>query len=194
VTDSGAPPVPGGRQRGRRSRDYSAALSPEHYAEQVLAILYHPHYSLLVRIAALLTGDTTAAERMVEDAFVSVQHARRHLRDQDDALSYLRRFVVSSARSQRAASPGLLSRPHGPAAPQPAHGTPEALLVATLRRLPGPQCEALMLKYYAEWPDAQIADAMGISRRALTAHLRRGMSALQAGGASSGGLRDDLAW
>ena len=75
-------------------------------AGQVVATLYHPHYSLLVRIAALLTGDTTAAERMVEDAFVSVQHARRHLRDQDDALSYLRRFVVSSARSQRAASPG----------------------------------------------------------------------------------------
>ena len=66
--------------------------------------------------------------------------------------------------------------------------------MATLRRLPRPQCEALVLKYYAEWPDAQIADAMGISRRALTAHLRRGMSALQAGGASSGGLRDDLAW
>lgn len=108
MTDSGAPPVPGGRQRGRRSRDYDAALSPEHYADQVLATLYHPHYSLLVRIAALLTGDTTAAERMVEDAFVSVQHARRHLRDQDDALSYLRRLVVRSARSQRAASPGLL--------------------------------------------------------------------------------------
>ncbi len=109
MADSGAPPVPGGRQRGRPSRDYSAALSPEHYADQVLATLYHTHYySLLVRIAALLTGDTTAAERMVEDAFVSVQHARRHLRDQDDSLSYLRRLVVSSARSQRAASPDLL--------------------------------------------------------------------------------------
>jgi DNA-directed RNA polymerase specialized sigma24 family protein len=63
--------------------------------------------------------------------------------------------------------------------------------VATLRRLPGPQCEALMLWHYAEWPDAQIPDAMGISRRDLTAHLRRGMSALHAGAASSGGLRDD---
>jgi DNA-directed RNA polymerase specialized sigma24 family protein len=42
------------------------------------------------------------------------------------------------------------------------------------------QREALVLKYYAGWPDPQIAAAMGISRHALNAHIQRCMSVLQA--------------
>ena len=49
-----------------------------------------------------------------------------------------------------------------------------------LRCRPAHQREALVLRYYAGWPDPQIAAAMGISRRALNAYIRRGMSALQA--------------
>jgi DNA-directed RNA polymerase specialized sigma24 family protein len=52
--------------------------------------------------------------------------------------------------------------------------------MATLRGLPAHQREALVLKYYADWPDSQIAAAMGIRRRALSAYLQRGMSTLQA--------------
>jgi len=37
-----------------------------------------------------------------------------------------------------------------------------------------------VLRYYAGWPDPQIAAAMGISSCALNAYIRRGMSALQA--------------
>ena len=33
-----------------------------------------------------------------------------------------------------------------------------------------------MLRYYAGWPDPQIAAPMGISGRALNAYIRRGMS------------------
>ena len=34
-----------------------------------------------------------------------------------------------------------------------------------------------MLRYYADWPDLEIATVMGISGRAVNAHIRRGLSA-----------------
>jgi DNA-directed RNA polymerase specialized sigma24 family protein len=49
--------------------------------------------------------------------------------------------------------------------------------MAALSLLPDRQREALVLKYYADWPDPAIAAAMGISRCALSACVRRGMSA-----------------
>ena len=135
----------------------------------------------MARIAALLAGDGVKAEEIVQDAFVSMHRAWRHLRDGDSALSYLRRAVVTRARSRSAASADPPSRPRGLAgAGQPAPGIPGAVLMAALGGLPARQREALVLKYYADWPDPQIAAAMGISRHALNAHARRGMSALQA--------------
>ena len=52
--------------------------------------------------------------------------------------------------------------------------------MAALRSLPARQREAVVLKFYADWPDVQIAIAMGISPYALSGHLQRGISAMQA--------------
>ena len=102
------------------------------------------------------------------------------LRDCDEALRHLRRAVISLARSYAAASPDQLGLPHDLAAGQrPAPGPAGAAFMAALRGLPSPQREALVLRYYAGWPEPQIAASMGISRRALNAYIRRGMSALQ---------------
>ncbi len=206
MTGTRVPRVPGGRHPGRQSRDDDAARSPGHHqaagtpaglgpaaaamprgsarddwpgwdADQAVAALSHAHYRSLVRIAALLTGDGAAAEEIVQDAFVSMHRALRRLEDGDQALGYLRRAVVSGARSQSAAPPD----PRGLAGGgQPAPGIPGAVVMAALAGLPARQREALVLRYYADWPDPQVAAAMGISRHALSAHARRGMSALQA--------------
>jgi DNA-directed RNA polymerase specialized sigma24 family protein len=145
-------------------------------ADQAVAALYHAHYASLARIAALLVGDGLAAEEMVQDAFASVYRAWRHLRGGEMALDYLRRAVVSRARSHPAASPGPRGRAGAGQASPAVPGTP---VLTTLRGLPARQREALVLKYYADWPDRQIAAAMGISARALHAHIRRGLSALE---------------
>ena len=195
---------------GRRSGDDAAARSPERRqaagalagpgpaatgtpwarvpgswprceADQAVDALYYAHYRSLARIAALLVGDGAMAEEIVQDTFVLLHRAWPHLRDKDRALDHLRRAVVSSARSQSAASPDPPSRTRNLAmAGQLAPGTSGALLMAALRGLPARQREALVLKYYADWPDAQIAAAMGVSRHALNDCIRRGMSALQA--------------
>ena len=53
-------------------------------------------------------------------------------------------------------------------------------VVAALRHLPDRQREAIVLRYYADLSEAEIATAMGISRGAVKSHTARGMSALRA--------------
>ena len=48
-----------------------------------------------------------------------------------------------------------------------------------LRALPQRQREVLVLRYYADLSEAQIADAMGISTGAVKSHASRGMAALR---------------
>jgi len=51
--------------------------------------------------------------------------------------------------------------------------------VAALRALPDRQREAIVLRYYADFSEADIAAAMGISRGAVKSHTARGMTALR---------------
>ena len=52
-------------------------------------------------------------------------------------------------------------------------------VVAALRTLPPRQREALVLRYYGDLSEAQIASTMGISTGAVKSHTARAMSALR---------------
>ena len=52
-------------------------------------------------------------------------------------------------------------------------------MVTALRTLPARQREALVLRYYGDLSEAQIAAAMGISRGAVKSHTARAMSSLR---------------
>ncbi len=54
-----------------------------------------------------------------------------------------------------------------------------AQVMASLRRLPPRQREVLVLRYYADMSEAQIADALGISPGAVKSHASRGTAALR---------------
>lgn len=51
--------------------------------------------------------------------------------------------------------------------------------IKALRGLPPRQREALVLRYYGDLSEAEIADAMGISKGAVKSHTARGMAALR---------------
>ncbi len=53
-------------------------------------------------------------------------------------------------------------------------------VVKALRGLPVRQREAIVLRYYADLSEAEIADTMGISRGAVKSHTARGMASLRA--------------
>jgi RNA polymerase sigma-70 factor (sigma-E family) len=155
-------------------------------ADDAVTHLYAAHYRGLVRLAALLLRDTAVAEEVVQDAFIAMHGAWSRLEDPDKALAYLRRSALNGARSalrRREVAVRLAPAP-APDEPSAEYGALVALehqeMLRALRALPLRQCEVLVLRYYADLTEADIADALGISRGAVKSHASRGMAALRA--------------
>jgi RNA polymerase sigma factor (sigma-70 family) len=146
-----------------------------------VTVLYGAHYRHLTQLATLLVSDVAVADDVVQAAFAALNSAWWRLRDSEKGLSYLRRAVVRRARSCRAADHDRAHRQVGtPQAARPAIGPSEADLLAALRALPARQREALVLRYFADLPDAPIAFAMGIHVRSVNEHIERGLVGLKA--------------
>jgi RNA polymerase sigma-70 factor (sigma-E family) len=161
------------------------SVSAEWDAARAVTAIYTTHYRSLVRLAVLLVRDVATAEEVVQDSFIAMHAAWRRLRDTEKALSYLRQSVVNRSRSvlrhrvvvdKNAPKPA----PDMPSAEQGAISLLErSAVISALRTLPPRQREALVLKYYADLSEAQIATAMGISRGAVKSHTARGVAALR---------------
>jgi RNA polymerase sigma-70 factor (sigma-E family) len=154
-------------------------------ADQAVTELYEAHYRSLVRLAALLVRDIGTAEEVVQDSFVAMHRGWLRLRDSDKALSYLRQSVVNRSRSvlrHRVVVDRNAPKP-SPDMPSAEHGAialfERSAVISALRTLPARQREALVLRFYADMSEAQIADAMQISRGAVKSHTARAMSALR---------------
>jgi RNA polymerase sigma-70 factor (sigma-E family) len=152
-------------------------------ADRAVTTLYAAHYRCLVRLAFLLVCDLPTAEDVVQDSFVAMHGGWRRLQDTQKALFYLRQTVLNRSRSvsrhRRAA--GKNAPKPAPGAGHGAIGQPERnAIVAALQDLPHRQREALVLRYYADLPEPQISQMMGISRGAASNHTARGMSSLRA--------------
>ncbi|BCB74304.1 SigE family RNA polymerase sigma factor [Phytohabitans flavus] len=156
-------------------------------ADEAVTHLFAAHYRPLVRLATLLLHDSGRAEEIVQDAYVALHGHWRRLRDADKALAYLRASVVNRSRSalrhrQVVDRHLALARPV-PDAPSAEAGALDALrhdaVVAALRALPTRQREALVLRYYLDLSEADIAATMGCSRGAVKSHTSRGMAALR---------------
>src|SRR6266702_4318849 len=154
-------------------------------ADRAVTAIYGTHYRSLVRLAALLVRDVATAEEVVQDSFVAMHGAWRRLRDSDKALSYLRQSVVNRSRSvlrHRVVvdrnAPTLLRGM--PAAEDGALTLVErSWVISALRTLPPRQREAVVLRYYADMSESEIAATMGISKGAVKSHIFRAMKSLR---------------
>ena len=150
-----------------------------------LASAYREHYRTLVRLASLLLDDVGACEEVVQDAFVKVWQRSPALRSPDRLPAYLRTAVLNGARS-RLRRRGVQRRhlraarvETAPAAEATAlAGDPDRAVLAALRRLPHRQQEVLVLRYYLDLPEAEIAATLGISAGSVKTHAHRGLQAL----------------
>lgn len=128
----------------------------------------------MVRLAWLLTGGDGAAEELVQDAFLAVF---RRWDDVRDPVGYLRRSVVNACMSHHR---------------DRARRTRERMLVGdgvvgatgsdlrdVIASLPTRQRTAIVLRYYEDLTDAEIATAMGCRVPAVKSLLHRALRSLR---------------
>jgi len=152
----------------------------------LLTETYQTHYASLLRLAALLLDDLSSCEDVVQEAFIRVHAARARVREPEKLLAYLRQTVVNLSRStlrRRLIGLKLLPKPL-PNAASAEEGAYDVLerdaLIQALRGLQRRQREVLVLRYYADLTEAQVAAALGVSIGSVKAYGSRGIEALRA--------------
>jgi len=153
-------------------------------AGRTLTDLYLDHRERFVRLAGLLVDDRPTAEDVVQDAFTGLHRHWAGLADTAAAEGYLHRAVVNGARSvlRRRRTARAYVAPHG-VAPRSAESmamlsVEHRAVVTALETLPRRQREVLVLRYFAELSEAEIADAVGVSRGTVKSTAARGVRAL----------------
>jgi RNA polymerase sigma-70 factor (sigma-E family) len=163
-------------------------------ADRAITELYHAHWHRLVRLAWLLLRDQLAAEDAVQDAFVATHRNWGRIRETGRAVGYLQTAVVNACRSaqrhnvvvdrQNARDAGAADLP-GRASLESAethalYAAERDTMITALSALPPRQREVLVLRYYSDLSEAQIATALDISPGSVKAHAHRGLNTLRA--------------
>jgi len=150
-----------------------------------LAELYRTHHLQMVRLARLLVDDTASAEDVVQEAFLGMHRNRRALRDSRAAVGYLRQAVVNQSRSMlrrrrtvrahlKVAEPELAP----PADTDVILAEEHQDVLRAVDQLPPRQREVLVLRYWSDMSEAEIADALGISKGTVKSQASRAMATL----------------
>jgi RNA polymerase sigma-70 factor (sigma-E family) len=178
-----------GRSRSRTSEEPGedgAGPTVPRSADEAVGVLYATHWYQLVRLATLLTRDASVAEELVQDAYVALHRRWDSLADPAAAHGYLRTTVINNARSALRHR-GVEERYRQPGPPEPAgpeeravQATEDARVMAALRTLSRRQQEVLVLRYYADLSEQDIAHTLGLTRGAVKSHAHRGIAALRA--------------
>lgn len=126
--------------------------------EDPFVAFYRTRFAAAVRLAVLLTGDQAAAEDVAQDAFARV---RPRFAGLDAPWPYLRVTIVNGCRSghRRANREAARLRTVGPAGPAPL-GALE--LLDAVDRLPYRQKAVLVLRFYEDMTEHDIAAALGV--------------------------------
>jgi len=147
--------------------------------------LYREHALSLIKLAHIVLGGRAGAEDVVHDAFCGLYRRWEYVENKDRALAYVRTSVLngcrSALRSGRARDVGLDDYQ-----PTVISAEAEALeleerreVVAALRRLPERQREILVLRYYLDLPDLQIASDLGLKPSTIRSIRHRALASLE---------------
>jgi RNA polymerase sigma-70 factor (ECF subfamily) len=147
-------------------------------------LAFNAHYVGLVRLAMAFGATSVEAEDAVQDTFISFG---RRIDDVTPGaeLAYLQRSTVNACIGRhRRARPHLfrvLDHEHESIPTPDAIDSisAQATVRAAVRRLPTRQRACVILRYFADLPDAAIADVLGISVGSVKTHLSRARSALR---------------
>jgi RNA polymerase sigma-70 factor (sigma-E family) len=164
----------------------AAEARPRHAAvgaEAAVGALYQASAVSLIRMAYIMLGDRPSAEDVVQEAFCGLYRRWDRLADADRALFYVRSSVLNGCRSvlrsravRRRGVPYDL--PTVSAETVVLGGEERQEVIRAVGRLPHRQREALVLRFYLDLPDEQIARVMGIGQSTVRSTIHRGLEAV----------------
>ncbi len=152
--------------------------------DDVVARLFHAEAASLVRLARFFVDDRDAAEDLVQEAFIRLARSVHRVHDPGAVPAYLRSIVLNLARDHNRR--GLVSLRHRPTADSTPTDVTEHVelredqrrVIRALRTLPPGQRNCLVLRYYLDLSNPEIARTLGVSVNTVKTQLRRGMAAL----------------
>ncbi|WP_241996492.1 RNA polymerase sigma factor [Kribbella antiqua] len=155
-------------------------------ADALVITLFRAEGARLVQLARCFVDDRTAAEDLVQEAFLRLARNHHRINDQGRAAAYLRSIVINLARDHNRR--GLVSLRHRlPAEPDDRSAEDHAAedesrreVISALRGLPRRQRDCVVLRYYLELSIGDIAGTLGLSPNSVKTHLQRGLRSLKA--------------
>lgn len=153
----------------------------------LVADLFASEGRSLVRLAGIFCDDRSAAEDLVQEAFIRLHRSAHRIRDPRRAPAFLRSIVINLARDHNRR--GLMSLRHRAAmvTPDVSPGFEDATVESAddrrvldaVRLLPDRQRCCLVLRYYLGLTESETAKTLGLSKSSVKTHCRRGLASLE---------------
>jgi RNA polymerase sigma factor (sigma-70 family) len=159
----------------------SPVLDASDDAATGVAGLFRARYPEMVRLADLLGADDP--EDIAQEAFARLIRKHGSLRDPGAALAYVRATVCNLTRNRHRHL--RVVRLRTPAAHDEGSSEQAAILredhrevLTALADLPPRRREAIVLRYWLDLSEREIAAAMGVSQGTVKSHVSRGLAVL----------------
>ena len=139
----------------------------------------------LLRFAAVLAGDRATAEDLAQEVVIRAYARWDRIGCLDRPELYVRKMMLNEFLSWRRRSSrqipsgGLASQPASIAPDHAAEYNEREALLAELGKLPRRQRAVLVLRYYEDRGDSEIADLLGCSPGTVRSHASRALAALR---------------
>ena len=138
------------------------------------------------RFAGVLTGDRQLAHDVLIDALLAASRRWADIRSMNYPAAYVRRIVVTTFLADHRKTAQRRTTPSGDSHVLDAIQIDDTsrvenrqLLDGLLRKLPRQQRIAVVLRYYLDFDDASIAEAMAISTSGVRSNISRALAALR---------------
>jgi RNA polymerase sigma-70 factor (sigma-E family) len=161
-----------------------ADMGAEETGTSRLAEVYERSAPAGFRLAYLLTGDRALAEDLVQEAFLRFVGRLQHLRDPEAFDGYLRRTIVNLSKDtfrRRAVERSYLKR--RTAELREGRADRDVATYASMRTalltLPQRQRAAIVLRYYEDLHESEIADLLRCRPATVRSLVARGLETLR---------------
>ncbi len=159
---------------------------------QAFEVLYETYASTLISYGNRLSSDHDLVQDLVQDVFVDIWTRRATLRSLDTIKYYLFKILRNKLSKAHQITAHFMSEGQLPADGDPFSPSIEVLIMQqevstqqhaqiqdAILQLPDRQREAIMLAFYHDFSNEEIAGIMGINHQSVTNLLNRALGSLR---------------